>query len=128
MWRIGRVDELGSGVRNTYKYCRIYKKDSKPEFIEKDVFKTIVPIPEITPPTNFQVKVLDQKLGEKLGENELQIVELIWKDSKISITDMSEKIGISTTAIENNIKKLKKKGIIKRVGPAKGGYWEVLED
>lgn len=130
---IGRVDELGSGVRNTFKYCRVYKKNSEPEFIEKDVFKTIVPLPEITPPANVQVKVIDQglgeklgeKLGERLGENELQIVELISKDSKISITDMADKIGISTTAIENNIKKLKKNGFIDRIGPAKGGYWKI---
>lgn len=41
---IGRVDELGSGVRNTYKYCGLYTPDTEPEFIEGDVFKTIIPI------------------------------------------------------------------------------------
>mgnify|MGYP000410507727 CR=1 FL=1 len=39
----GLADELGSGMRNTYKYTEIYS-DSVPEFIEGDVFKTIVPI------------------------------------------------------------------------------------
>jgi len=41
---IGRVDELGSGVRNTFKYCGIYTPGTKPEFIEDDVFKTIIPL------------------------------------------------------------------------------------
>ena len=41
---IGRVDELGSGVRNTFKYCGIYTAGTKPEFIEGDVFKTIIPL------------------------------------------------------------------------------------
>ncbi|MDZ7721064.1 MAG: hypothetical protein U5K72_19745 [Balneolaceae bacterium] len=41
---IGRVDELGSGVRNTYKYCGLYTPGTKPEFIEGDVFKAIIPI------------------------------------------------------------------------------------
>jgi ATP-dependent DNA helicase RecG len=36
-------------------------------------------------------------------------------------------IGISTTAIERNIKYLKEKEIIKRVGGAKGGHWEVIK-
>ena len=41
---IGRVDELGSGIRNTFKYCGIYTSGTKPEFIEDDVFKTIIPL------------------------------------------------------------------------------------
>lgn len=47
---IGWVDELGSGVRNIYKYNKIYS-GADPEFIEGDVFKTIIPLvaPAITP-------------------------------------------------------------------------------
>jgi ATP-dependent DNA helicase RecG len=40
---IGWVDELGSGVRNIFKYNRIYS-GADPEFIEGDVFKTIIPL------------------------------------------------------------------------------------
>lgn len=40
---IGWVDELGSGVRNIYKYNKIYS-GADPEFIEGDVFKTIIPL------------------------------------------------------------------------------------
>ncbi len=43
---IGWVDELGSGVRNTSKYCNIYNGNrGQAEFIEGDIFKTIVPVP-----------------------------------------------------------------------------------
>jgi ATP-dependent DNA helicase RecG len=41
---IGRVDELGSGIRNTYKYCGLYTPGTDPEFIEGDVFKAIIQI------------------------------------------------------------------------------------
>ena len=40
---IGWVDELGSGVRNIYKYNKIYS-GADPEFLEGDVFKTIIPL------------------------------------------------------------------------------------
>ncbi len=40
---IGLADELGSGMRNTYKYTRLYSGGT-PEFIEDDVFRTIVPL------------------------------------------------------------------------------------
>jgi ATP-dependent DNA helicase RecG len=40
---IGRADVLGSGVRNLYKYTKIYS-GGEPELIDDDVFKTIVPL------------------------------------------------------------------------------------
>jgi ATP-dependent DNA helicase RecG len=40
---IGRADKLGSGVRNLYKYTKIYS-GSEPELIEGEVFKTIIPL------------------------------------------------------------------------------------
>jgi len=40
---IGWVDELGSGVRNIYKYNKIYS-GAEPTFIEGDIFKTIIPL------------------------------------------------------------------------------------
>lgn len=69
-----------------------------------------------------------ERLGEKLGENELAIVKEISKDLKTTISELSQVVGISTTAIENNITKLKEKGILKRIGLDKGGYWEVDQE
>jgi ATP-dependent DNA helicase RecG len=40
---IGYADALGSGVRNLYKYTRIYS-GGEPELIEGDVFRTVVPL------------------------------------------------------------------------------------
>ena len=42
---IGLADELGSGMRNTYKYTRLYS-GSEPEFVEGDIFRTIIPLKE----------------------------------------------------------------------------------
>ncbi len=66
-----------------------------------------------------------ERLGERLGENEENILALLSKDPTMLITELSEHLRISTTAVENNIKKLKKRGLLERKGPAKGGRWEV---
>ena len=42
---IGLADELGSGMRNTYKYTKLYS-DMEPEFREGDIFRTIIPLKE----------------------------------------------------------------------------------
>ncbi|MEA1908027.1 MAG: HTH domain-containing protein [Euryarchaeota archaeon] len=44
----------------------------------------------------------------------------------VSKREMAESIGISTTAIDKNIVALKKKGLLRRIGPARGGHWEVV--
>ncbi|MFH1249853.1 MAG: winged helix-turn-helix transcriptional regulator [bacterium] len=65
---------------------------------------------------------------EKLAESQKKILELIKINPKISKKEMSNRIGINTTAIDKNIEKLKQKGFLKRIGPAKGGYWEIVSD
>ena len=69
---------------------------------------------------------LGEKLGERLGENQARIIKLISENRHIAAKELAEKAGISTTAIEKNIAKLKQKGLLKRVGPDKGGYWKAL--
>ena len=44
---IGRADELGSGVRNLYKYTKIYA-GGDPVLFEDDIFKIEIPLEEAT--------------------------------------------------------------------------------
>jgi len=70
--------------------------------------------------------VLGERLGEKLGETRSRIVTLLAANPRISTREIAAQIGVSTTAIDKQIIVLKNKGVIKRVGPARGGHWEVL--
>ena len=73
---------------------------------------------------------LGEKLGEKsdewLGENRLTILRCLTQNPSISTRRLAELLGMSTTAMDKNIKWLKENGIIRHVGPAKGGRWEVI--
>jgi ATP-dependent DNA helicase RecG len=42
---ISLAEELGSGVKNTYKYSPLYASGQNPQFLEGSLFKTIIPIP-----------------------------------------------------------------------------------
>ncbi len=70
---------------------------------------------------------LGEKVGEKLTENQKKIIENILHTPKISARELSAIIGISQRKIEQNISRLKNSGLLKRVGSAKGGYWEVIK-
>ncbi len=77
--------------------------------------------------TNLNNMLVEQ-VGRKLVESQIKILLLISENSKITKKEMSEVIGISTTAIDKNIDKLKSLGVLKRIGPDKGGYWEIVKD
>jgi ATP-dependent DNA helicase RecG len=67
-----------------------------------------------------------KRLGEKLGETERRIMAILSKDSRATITNIASRLEISTTAVEKQLAKLKRQKLLKRIGPAKGGRWEVV--
>ncbi|MBA7582453.1 hypothetical protein ES708_24381 [subsurface metagenome] len=56
-----------------------------------------------------------------------KVIDLIKNNPKITTAELAEILEITVKGVEWNLAKLKKKGIIKRIGPAKGGYWKVIE-
>ena len=64
--------------------------------------------------------------GDKLTENKIAILTFMIEDPYISKSDLSKFVGISTAAISNNIEAMRGK-YLRRVGPDKGGFWEVIE-
>ena len=55
-----------------------------------------------------------------------KIIDLIKEDPNISTQDMADIIGIDRRNIARNLKKLQENGIVKRIGPDKGGYWKIV--
>lgn len=55
-------------------------------------------------------------------------MEMMKKQPSVTIKEIAEKIGVSDRTIKKQISKLKEEEMIKRIGPDKGGYWEILAD
>ena len=70
---------------------------------------------------------LGEKLGEKLGERRKAILLRIHENPEINTRELVEKIGISSTAINNNIAWLKKNNYLVREGSDRKGRWIVLK-
>ncbi|MGV3523463.1 MAG: ATP-binding protein [Candidatus Sericytochromatia bacterium] len=68
-----------------------------------------------------------EKWGENLGQTQRAILKAMAQNPKITIKALAEGLSLSTTAIEKNLDQLKKNQYIRRVGPAKGGHWEVMK-
>jgi len=77
-------------------------------------------------PEKVTIKVTE-RVTERVTEKQRIILEKIKKDRFITAKHLAVIVGISERKIKENIKKLKDKGLLKRLGPSKGGYWEILE-
>lgn len=64
-------------------------------------------------------------LGETLTANRIKILELMIEDPYISRADLANNVGISETSIYRNIEAMRGK-FLRRVGPDKGGFWEII--
>ena len=66
---------------------------------------------------------LSEKTSEKTSE---KIIRLIAENNSITIAELAGIIGVSSRSIERNLKSLQNDRRIERIGPAKGGKWQVL--
>lgn len=55
-----------------------------------------------------------------------KIVQAILKNPNVTIPELSKSSGLTERAIEKQLKALRESGTIRRIGPAKGGHWEVI--
>ena len=66
--------------------------------------------------------------GKMSGKTSGKILALVKVDGYITIPELSQKIGVTERTIERNLQKLQQDNLLKRVGGAKGGHWEVVDD
>ena len=64
------------------------------------------------------------KGSEKSSE---KIREAIRGNRRISAREIGKMVGISPRAVEKLISKLKREGYLNRIGPDRGGYWDVID-
>ena len=110
------MEKAGTGIQRVTDAC--IKNNNKINFEFSDSFW-------VTIETNITEKV-GEKVGENLTENQKKIVDAIRTDKYISAKKLASEVGISQRKVEENLAKLKHMGSLKRIGPAKGGHWEVV--
>ena len=67
-----------------------------------------------------------RKAVKSSGKTDEHIIAMLRELPSATIPELADKLGVTTRAVEKQISKLKKSGKLRRVGPAKGGHWEVL--
>ncbi|MGJ8638582.1 MAG: ATP-binding protein [Opitutaceae bacterium] len=71
-----------------------------------------------------KTRVVSEKASEKTPR---LILDALAANPKMTLADLSVVVGKSQSAVERASSKLIQAGKLRRVGPKKGGHWEVLE-
>jgi ATP-dependent DNA helicase RecG len=122
------VDELGSGVRNTFKYCGIYTPGRKPEFIEEDVFKAIIPLKAEVSSINDTAfdavnDAVSDAVKERLGKELIFIIE----NNGVSLDDLKKQFNIERATAQRDMKQLKSIGWVDFIGAPKTGKYMLTD-
>ena len=60
--------------------------------------------------------------GKKNAKSGEKIIALLSQDNTLSATALAQRIGITSKAVEKHIFRPKADGVLRRIGPDKGGY------
>lgn len=133
-FRAGEIEAWGRGIERIITTC---KNDgfSTPEFRYDasgiwTTFKFEYPERATTQYNLETTQKSDQKATRKRPESDQMkqedaIIELLKGNPYISRKEISGQLGLHDSSVKRRLASLQDKGAIKRVGPDKGGYWEV---
>ncbi len=124
-FRMDKVERAGTGIRRM-KEAMTVAGLAAPNIRQTGFYTIVFKRPAGIGGDRVVEKLVD-RLVERLAESQKTILKLIKENPYISKKELSEAIGISTTAVDKNITRLKKEGMLKRIGPDKGGHWEIVE-
>ena len=139
--KINMIEQVGSGVPRMKAAClennlpeptfnleRIFSVsfhfNKKNAFSGKTFGKNFRERKKVLSMVELENKIKKQNL--KLSEKEWKIIKMMLKQEKTTAPEMAQTLKVSDRTVENYIKKLREKKLLKREGPHKGRYWKVI--
>lgn len=121
---IGYADELGSGMRNTNKYTKMYSGGT-PVFTEDNIFEIVIPVSgvaDLTVGPSETDKETNKETNKEIAD---KIIDIMKETPEISVKEIADILNISVGGVRYHINKMKNSGIIEHQGATKKGMWVV---
>ena len=112
-----------NGLWTVFRFAPAYIKAMQPVSITQ---KTPVETSGIAPvKTSVLASVLAS--GKTSGKTSGKILTYLGRHPSATIPDLAKLLGITERSVERNLQKLQQDQLLRRVGAAKGGHWEVIK-
>lgn len=123
--RIHFGERMGTGFERIKEMCK--KENAPSPEVEYDENYFYVTFKQSREYLKLAEKGSEGKVTETVEKTVEKTLSAMKENPHITQKELEELTGLSRSGVEWNIKKLKEEGIIKRVGPDKGGHWKVIE-
>ena len=126
-YRAGYIETWGQGIQKICDECTALGAElPKYEIIGTGlrVYFPALKSALIDQPKTPNRQGVGKDVGLEVGLAE-KIIDLILEDSEIKMSEMAEKLEVTTRTIEREMKKLRESGRVIRVGGKRYGHWEV---
>lgn len=133
MQRMDLIEKAGTGILRIRTAMKDYKLILPKIETDENWFSIIFKRPDLQKESYEQrfygkIENVPGNVPGNVPENRLdKILRLMEKNSKIAIPEIAKQLKVNEKTIKRDIEKLKEKGVLKRIGPDKGGYWKVVE-
>ncbi len=57
-----------------------------------------------------------------------RLLEIIGENSRVTREELAQQLGVSINAVKQHILKMKKEGVLERIGDNRAGSWRVTSD
>ena len=126
-YRAGYIEHWGRGIQKICDACRelgaelpVYELVGNGLRVHFKALESAL----IDEPKTPNRQDVGKDVGLEVGLAE-KIIDLILDNSEIKMSEMAEKLAVTTRTIEREIKKLREFGRVERVGGKRYGHWEV---
>ena len=121
------IEKIVTGMQKAEMEAPEFRADSLGVFVTFHRKKEIVAMWNGKDGNNEVVERVVEKVVEKVTEKQQAIMQEIRKRPFVTASELSEVLGISLRKTQENMRRLREAGLIRHVGPDKGGHWEVIE-
>lgn len=125
--QMGRSEELGTGIRNVFRYNKMYSGIEENIFNEEDVFVTVVPLTFLNDKTVISDGGVNGGVSGGVSGGEEELYSEISKKEGLNAKQLQLRLNIPMRTIERWIKKLKQEKRIEFKGAAKTGGYYILQ-
>ncbi len=115
---MGEIERYGTGIKRV---CDMFVNYGlgKPEWLQMNGGVGVK--------VSLVAENATENATEKITDRQRAIIASMKENPYVRKEELGRIVGMHISNISRNIEKLRQHGFIRRVGPAKGGYWQVLK-
>jgi len=129
-FRLHKVERIGMGIqkmKDAMVAAGLREPTFKPDGFFRAVFHRSPRGPEGQGVPETDRGTTQKTIQKTTQKTDQKIIALIAQNQAITGRELAKAIGISVSGVKYQLKRLQQSGLIRRIGPDKGGHWEIIK-